>query len=262
MIISFTPMSPVFLSIGPFNFYYYGLMYAISFLIAYLMLKKSIMSKWVSENDFEKLFYWVIILWLIWWRLWHVLFYDFSYFSQNLIEIFYIWNGWMASHWWFLWALIWIYIFKPKIPILKLLDLIIYPVPIWLALWRLWNLINWEIYWKASSMPWCMEFADTVCRHPTQIYAIIKNLIIFWVLFYINIEIQNPKSKIKSYLKPWVLFSVFLILYWIFRIFVEFFKEDFVWNNYFEFITTGQVLSGVMIFIWVYIYHRLRKNLI
>lgn len=254
---SFTPFSPIFLTIWPVNFYYYGLMYAFSFLIAYVILRKSIMLKWVSENDFEKLFYWTIFMWLVWWRLWHILFYDFEYFSQNLIEVFYIWNGWMASHWWFIWALIWIYIFKPKIPLLKLLDLLIYPVPIWLALWRLWNLINWEIYGKATNVPWCMEFADTICRHPTQIYAILKNLTIFAVLYYLNKKlIENWKLKVKSYLQPWILFSSFLILYWFLRIVVEFFKEDFIWNNYIELITTGQVLSAIMVVIWVLILHR------
>ena len=245
-LIEFTPLSPSFLTIWPVSLHYYWLMYAVSFLFAYSFIKKLIIKYRfaVNEEIFERLFFWIIICWLIWWRLGHVLFYDFQYFSENLVEIFYVWNGWMASHWWIIGGLIWFMYFKPKnINTLKFLDLIVLPLPIWLALWRLWNLINWELYGKVTSMPWCMKFADEICRHPTQIYAVIKNLIIFGILFYLY-------KKFK-FSKPWILASAFLISYGILRIIVEFYKESFIWNNYLSFLTTGQILSCLMVLFWL-----------
>lgn len=241
-------LSPIFLSIWPIKFHYYWLMYAISFLFWYYFLKKELVQKSIiSEADLEKLFYWTAIFWIIWGRLWAVIFYNFDYFLVHPIEIFYVWNWWMASHWWFLLWFIWFLLFKPKqINLFIILDLIVIPLVLWLALWRFWNLINWELYWYATNVPWCMNFADWICRHPTQIYAIIKDLFILLSLIII-------KYKFNHKLPLWFITSVFLIMYWILRFIVEFFKENFKWNNYFDFITTGQILSILMIFIWIFL---------
>ena len=244
---NFTPLSQVFLSIWPINFHYYGLMYAISFLIAYIFLRKLIRDTKmdISDREYESMFFWIIIWWLVWWRLWHILFYEAAYFFSNPLEILAVWKWWMASHWWLIWGLIAFFIVKPRrINTLWLLDLIVIPLPIGLALWRIWNLINWELYWKVSSLSWCMEFHDSVCRHPTQIYAVLKNLFIFFAIYFLY-------KTFYSQLKKWFLLSIFLIEYWTLRIFVEFFKEDFSWNNYFDIITTWQILSAIMILLWI-----------
>lgn len=239
-------LSPVFLAIWPFKFHYYWLMYALSFVFWYWFLRKNLVQKSIiSEKQLERMLFWTIIFWIIWWRLWEVLFYNIDYFINHPIEIFYVWNWWMASHWWFILWFIWFLLFKPKqINSFTLLDLIVIPLALWLALWRFGNLINWELYWYVTDLPWCMKFADWLCRHPTQIYAIIKDLFIFFVLIIIW-------KRVGSVLPWWFIASTFLILYWILRFIVEYFKEDFVWNNYFNLITTGQILSLIMIFIWV-----------
>jgi len=253
--INFTPLSPMFLEIWPLQFHYYWLMYAISFLAVYLFLKKKLVDEkskiQITEKKFDKFFFWIIALTLIWWRFWHILFYNFDFFFQNPVEILKVWKWWMASHWGFLWASIWFILFRPKeIPFFKLADLTILLVPLWLALWRIWNLINWELYWKATNLPWCMEFADEICRHPTQIYASLKDITIFLILFYLF------RKKVKN----WVIFSSFLISYWILRFIVEFFKEETQWNNYLEILTTGQILSFFMILTGILLLLFLKKE--
>lgn len=245
--INFTPLSPTFLQIWAIQFHYYWLLYAISFSIAYIFLKKKLVDEnteiQIKENDFEKLFFWIIFMALIWWRIWHILFYNFEYFSHNLLEIIKVWKWWMASHWGFIWGIIWFLLFKPKkIEFFKLADLVILITPIWLALWRIWNLINWELFWKETTVFWCMKFSDEICRHPTQIYASLKNITIFLILFYLY----------KKRVKPWIILWTFFASYWFLRIIVEFFKEKTQWNNYVELFTTGQILSFFMILFWIW----------
>lgn len=245
--IYFTPLSPVFLHIWPIQFHYYGLMYVISFIIWYKIISYILNHNiiWMSNEKFDNLYYSIIIWWLIWWRLWHILFYELSYYIQRPIEILFIWNWWMASHGGFIWWLIAFLLFKPRnIKAINISDIFLVPLPIWLALGRLGNLINWEIYGYATSVPWCMHFSDRICRHPTQIYAIIKDIIVFLVVIYI----------FKYHNKPWNITSAFLITYWTLRIIVECFKETFTWNNYLSYITTWQILSIIMIIIWISIF--------
>ena len=86
------------------NVYRYWIFYLIGFVLAYCFLvfiwKKKYFHKFpklqnLLENDLETLFI-ILILWvLIWWRLGHVLIYDFQYFIDNPLDIFKIWQWWM-----------------------------------------------------------------------------------------------------------------------------------------------------------------------
>ena len=263
--------SPIIFQIWPLKFYWYGLFYAISFYFWYVFILKNLRKTtfpkgknniWIiSEHEFDKMFFWIAIFALIWWRLWHVLFYDFAYFSQNLLEIFQVWKWWMASHWWIIWAIIWLFLFKnKKINIKKLLDLFAISWAFWFWLWRLWNFINWELFWKIfekidsenffSFLNFiCVDFWDWVCRHPVQIYSSLTNFLIFWILFFL---LQKKFFQQKK--NFWKIFYLFLIFFWIQRFFLEFIKEDFVWNNYFEILTTGQIFSVLMVFVWSFLF--------
>ena len=279
--------SPVFLTIWPLQFHWYGLFYAISFYFWYVFILKNLRFlpslEWkvcISEQEFDKMFFWISIFALIWWRLWHVLFYDFWYYSNHLLEIFQVWKWWMASHWWIIWAMIWYYFFVVKskqdspgtqhnktVPglNLKFLDLFAISWAFWFWLWRLWNFINWELFWKIFikfnewnffsflNFFW-VNFWDWIVRHPVQIYSSLANFLIFWILFFLL-----QKKFFNQEENFWKIFYLFLILFWIQRFFLEFLKENFHWNNYFEILTTGQIFSIFMILIWIFLFWN-KKN--
>jgi len=265
--------SPIFLTIWPFDFYWYGLFYAISFYFWYLFIFKNLKKYFkVSEKEFDKIFFWISVFALVWWRLWHVFFYDFAYYLQNMLEVFQVWKWWMASHWWIIWAIIWFYFFVVKSNLityqskkvqgfnLKILDLFAISWAFWFGLWRLWNFVNWELYWKVfekiNSEDFlsfinfiCVDFWDWICRHPMQIYSSLANFLIFWILFFLV-----SKNFFQDEKNFWKIFYLFLILFWIQRLFLELFKEDFSWNNYFDILTTGQIFSVLMIFCWIFLF--------
>ena len=141
------------------NIYRYWIFYLIGFIVAYIFLyyiwKKRYFHKFpklqnLLENDLETLFI-ILILWvLIWWRLGHVLIYDFQYFLHNPLDIFKIWQWWMSFIGWILWVILWVtlFIWKKKFSrkeYIILLDLLCCILPLCIAFWRLWNFLNQEL---------------------------------------------------------------------------------------------------------------------
>lgn len=257
-----------FLTIGNLELRWYGLFYLITFVIAYFVIKK--LSKNIkfknlrlTNQDIIDILFWAVLGVIIGSRLGYVFFYNWQYYSQNLLKIFYIWEGGMSFHGGLLGVVLAesLYAIKNKIYIWQFADLLVLPAPIGLALGRLGNFINAELYGRITSVPWCMEFPRTAeietvfCRHPSQIYAFfLEGILLFLILWLV-------KNKIKNH---GIIFSLFLILYGCFRIFLEFFREPdahlgFILYNW---ITMGQLLSFVMLIlgIIIFIYCKTSKN--
>ena len=108
-------------------------------------------------------------------RLGHCFFYEWDYYSQNLLEILYIWKGGLASHGGGAGVIIAIYLFSrfnPEFGFAWLCDRISVPVALTGAGIRMGNLMNSEIFGRQTDLPWSFIFerVDKVPRHPTQIY--------------------------------------------------------------------------------------------
>ena len=133
------------------------------------------------------------------------------------------------------------YIFckRKKLNFLKLMDVISCTVPIGIFFGRITNFINSELWGKPTSLPWGVVFPNGghAPRHPSQIYeAFLEGLILFLILNYF----YKKKFFIAGYCS-----SLFLILYGIFRIIVEFIREPdnhlgYIFGN---FLTNGIFLS-------------------
>ncbi len=113
--------------------------------------------------------------------------------------------------------------------------------PIGLGLGRLANFINGELYGRITSVPWGMVFPQggPMPRHPSQLYeAILEGVVLFSLLW-----LRKNKKTFQGELA-----ADFLILYGLFRILIEFFREPDVQVGYFwGLFTMGQLLSGLMI---------------
>ena len=77
-------------------------------------------------------------------RLGYVMFYNFEYYSQNLVEIFKIWQGGMSFHGGLLGVIVAIYIFSiiKNANFFKLSDIVACVSPIGLFLGRIANFVN------------------------------------------------------------------------------------------------------------------------
>ena len=107
------------------------------------------------------------------------------------------------------------------------------------ALIRLGNLMNSEIYGNPTDLPWGFIFTlrgESVAKHPTQLYEALSYLILFGVLLWMY-------KKYLPKLKRGVLFSIFLIVLFATRFFIEFVKEPQVEFERGMSLNMGQLLS-------------------
>ena len=136
-----------------------------------------------------------------------------------------------------------------------LLDIIACVSPIGIFFGRIANFINAELVGKVTNVSWGVIFPniDMLARHPSQLYeAILEGMILFLILY---LTISKPKYIIGT------CSCLFLILYGIFRIISEFFREPDVQLGYFfEIFSMGTILSFIMIFAGIIIFNNLRKK--
>lgn len=242
------------------NIYRYWIFYLIGFCLAYFFLffiwKKKYFHKFpklqnLLENDIETLFI-ILILWvLIWWRLGHVLIYDFQYFIDNPLDAFKIWQGWMSFIWWILWVVLCITLFIrykkfSRKEYIILLDLLCCILPLCIAFGRLWNFLNQELYWIAFTNPfwrtestiwtltslWFLHIYDKIdsaLRINTNLLSIIfEGILLFttWIIIFTK-QIKNNKRKI------WKIWIIFLLRYSVIRFLLEYLRQDsqseFIW---------------------------------
>ena len=251
-------VSPEFFHVGPISVRWYGLLFAMGFVLGYLILNQIFKKEKRPSTDLEQLAVYIIFGTVIGARLGHCLFYNPDYYLANPIEILKVWTGGLASHGAAIGIIISIYLFcnkKKDLSMLWVLDRVVIVVALAGCLIRLGNLFNSEIIGKATDVPWAFIFTsvDDVARHPAQLYESIAYLVIFIILL-LTYQKKFPK------LPEGMLFGLFLVLVFTFRFFVEFIKEV---QEEFEASLTlnmGQLLSIPFVLIGIYFLIRSHKT--
>lgn len=233
-------LDPVLLKLGMFEIRYYGLVYALGFLLVYFILNFNREKFKLDREDIEKYLFHLILGAVIGARSFHVLFSDFNFYSNNLIEILKFWRGGMAFHGGLIGVVLVSYIFcrKKEINFLKLADLIVIPTVFILALGRVANFINGELWGTVTNVSWCVNF-NNLCRHPTQIYEALSRFFIFGVLL-----LLNTKKWKRGFL-----FWIFILLMGVGRFSISFLRVDDKVLS----LSMGQYFSLIMIVISGYV---------
>ena len=93
-------INPVMFELFSIQLYWYGFMYALSFIIIdYLIVTASKNKKIIlSKDQAEKFTIVVLIFAILGGRIGYILFYDLSYYFSNPEKIFYLWEGGMSFH--------------------------------------------------------------------------------------------------------------------------------------------------------------------
>ncbi len=239
-------ISPVMLEILSIKLYWYGFMYALSFIIIdYLVIAAAKNQKIIlDEKQAEKFTLSILIIAIIGGRLGYVIFYDFSYYISNPINILFLWEGGMSFHGGLIGVISGtIYLAKKnKLRFLDMTDIISLYAPIGLFFGRIGNFINSELYGIQTSGSWGVIFTtiDNYPRHPTMLYeAFLEGFVLFAILTFI--KNKNVKSGIIS--------GCFLLFYGIFRFIVEFVRlpDAHIGYIYYDWVTMGHLLTIPMI---------------
>ncbi|MDE6832240.1 MAG: prolipoprotein diacylglyceryl transferase [Muribaculaceae bacterium] len=256
---------PELLSTSFVNIRWYGLMFAIGFLIGYRIEERIFRHEGAPERWLGTLLLWVIGGTIIGARLGHCFFYEWDVYSQNPIRILYIWEGGLASHGGTIGVIIGVLCFSRftahRSP-LWTFDRLVIPIALVGALIRIGNLMNHEIYGHPTDLPWGFRFitniqgwmhgADPVYSmpsHPTQIYESAWYIALFGLLMWMYWR-RNEEER------PGLIFGTFLTLLFAGRFMIEYLK-----NNQVEFehnlqdligMNMGQLLSVPFILIGIF----------
>lgn len=255
-VLLFPNIDPVAVQIGPLAIRWYALAYIAGIILSWRLMRRLVarspeVATTAQVDDFVS---WATLGVVLGGRLGYCLFYQPSVYLADPIGILRVWTGGMSFHGGMLGVTIAILLFcrHYHISILGFGDRLAVCAPIGLGLGRVANFINGELWGRPApeSLPWAMIFprADTVPRHPSQIYqALMEGLILFLIMFLLS-RSDSVRARVGS------LTGVFLIGYGVARIIGEFFREpdDFLGFLWFG-ATMGQLLSIPMVLVGLWL---------
>jgi prolipoprotein diacylglyceryl transferase len=239
-----------------------------AFLAGYFVYKKMIIHEKKPIGLCNNILFPTLIATIIGARLGHCFFYEPDIYLSNIWKIFWpIENGefiglqGLASHGVAISMPIGLYYYSRinKISYLWVLDRVAIIIALAGFFVRTGNLMNSEIYGYETDMPWGFVFlkaGETVPKHPTQIYEALSYLLIFIFLYILYFK------RIHLY-KDGFISSLFLILFFGTRFFIEFLKQNQVKFEDSMMLDMGQLLSippVIVGFIWL-IYLKKKRNL-
>ncbi len=240
-------LDPVAFQIGPLAIRWYSIAYILGILFTLFWLKKqNEKTRLMSQEAYDNWLMWAVFSILLGGRFGYVFFYNAAYFFAHPLEIFAFWQGGMSFHGGLIGAIFGMFLFtkKYKIDFLKLTDVLVVAAPIGLFFGRVSNFINMELYGRVTGSNFGVIFpgAGELPRHPSQLYeATLEGLVMFLILF--SLQAYSSVANKRGFLS-----GAFLVLYGIFRIIIENFREpDEQIGFIFGKITMGQLLSWPLI---------------
>jgi len=237
---------PIFLRLGPLEIRYYGLMYVISFVIAYFIVKHEAQRKrlFSKPDDVLDLLLVVIPLGIVFARLYYVAF-QWAWYRSAPWEVFMVWHGGLAIHGGFIGGVIglWIVTRWKRIPFWRLADAVAPALALGLVLGRIGNFLNGDAFGTPTTLPWGVVFPPAspagqtypgLPLHPAMLYEALGNLLILGLLW--RLRVRPAKDGFLS--------SVYFISYGLVRFACEFFRGDALMLGSWR---AAQVASGLLI---------------
>ncbi|MCB0502834.1 MAG: prolipoprotein diacylglyceryl transferase [Bacteroidetes bacterium] len=261
-----------------FGLRYYSLLWALSFIIGFYIVKAIFENEKKNLDDLDNLFMTMLLGTILGARIGHCLFYDFHYyFIENPLSILKVWEGGLASHGALIGIMIALFIFvkkhsdykklwpikkivNPKYTYLWILDRIVIPVALAGGFIRMGNFFNSEIVGKYTDGFFGVHFVrhfdhdlgyyDKLPRVPVQLYEAICYFIIFAIIY-------RYYWKTKGKFAPGLLFGFFLVTVFGARFILEFWKiADVTYGG----LNTGHVLSIPVVIIGLIIWLKAIKK--
>ena len=282
-------VDPVLFSLGPLQVRWYGLLWALGFLIGYFVMRGIYRREKMTDDSLDKLLVYMLLSTVIGARLGHCLFYEPKEYLANPISMLYIWEGGLASHGGAIGILVglWLYVRSynkskkekdnlQKINYIWILDRIVVAVCLVGALIRVGNVMNHEIYGTPTSLRWGFVFmrgAEQFCGtfdnytqctswasccppnewlpcHPTGLYEA------FFCLVAMGILLWMYYKRDLGHKQPGLMFGTFLIIIFGSRILIEFLKnvqvafEENMTFDMGQWLSVPFVVIGIVMIVW------------
>ncbi len=244
-------LDPVAIQFFSIDIRWYSLAYISGILIGWFLSKKVFITDIHIREKFDDFIAYLIIGIILGGRFGYIIFYNYEYYLDNLLDVFKIWEGGMSFHGGLLGVIIVSILFAKKNnqDAFSYLDIVSFVSPIGIFFGRIANFINSELYGVETNLPWAVKFVqvDNLFRHPSQLYeAFFEGFILFLILTFF---------KTKGFAKiPGLISGLFLIFYSIFRFIIEFFRVPDEQLGYILFnLTMGQMISFMFLLIGIYL---------
>ncbi|SOC51549.1 prolipoprotein diacylglyceryl transferase [Ornithinimicrobium cerasi] len=238
--------------VGPLTIHWYGVMYALGFVLAWwlgTLRARRAGSGWDGDEVSDLILYCALGV-VLGGRLGYVLFYGLDNLLEDPLYLVRLNEGGMSFHGGLLGVLgaMWLYARKTGRRFFEVGDFVAPLVPLGLFFGRIGNFINGELWGKTTDVPWGMVFpgAGDLPRHPTMLYeALLEGLVLFAVLWLY--ALRRPPVRAVS--------GAFLLLYGVFRSAVEFLRipDEHIGYLALDWLTMGQILSLPMILAGAYL---------
>ena len=160
--LAYPAIDPVAVSFGPVRLHWYGLMYVIAFLLAWLLgrYRASRPGSGWKKDQVDDFVTWAMLGVVAGARLGYILFYDLDAYRADPMEILRVWNGGMSFHGGLLGVMLASFLWSKKQGkrFLDVLDFVAPLVPLGLFCGRIGNFINGELWGRISDVEWAMVF--------------------------------------------------------------------------------------------------------
>lgn len=260
-----TPPSSTIFTLGPINFYWYGLIMVIAMLAAgFLTWGLAKKHQWPLNNLLDLGFN-IIITGLIGARLYHVLIH-WSDYSGQFLDVFKVWQGGLAIHGGLIGGLLalWLTCRQRHWSFWQLAGWLVPGVALGQAIGRWGNFFNQELFGQPSTLPWAIPIDIwhrsahnlTISHYqPLFFYESITCLLLAILLYQLN---RYRISTIK-------IVGVYLLGYGTIRLIMEFFRQDLTWQllgwrwpQWFSLLLI--MLGSVLILGWPKLFHLAKKS--
>jgi phosphatidylglycerol---prolipoprotein diacylglyceryl transferase len=249
--IPYPHISPVAVQVGPLAIRWYGLMYAVGYVVGYGIMRRRSARGLVplTERDCDTLLGYLMIGMLVGARLVYGVVYAPGHYLDDPLEWLRIWHGGLSFHGGVIGMVVAIAIFghRHRVSFWQLADTVALAGTPGLAFGRLGNFINGELYGRVTTVPWAMVFpADPTrsARHPSMLYeAVAEGVVLFLLL-----RMLERRALAGGWYRPGLLTAAFLGGYGLLRFLVELTRQPdpqlgLVAGPF----TMGQVLCTVML---------------
>lgn len=249
----------------PHGIHWYGLMYVLAFAAAWFLGQRRLRAgrlPGIDENAYGDLLFYGMLGVLLGGRVGYVLFYDLPNFLADPLLLFNVRGGGMSFHGGLLGVMaagLW-WCRKHRMHWFDVMDFVAPLVPLGLGFGRIGNWIGGELWGRVTDSPLGVVFPralppeyahlpieqlrslhaqgvlDPFARYPSQLLqALLEGLVMFAVLWWFSAK-PRPRFAVSG---------LFALLYGVFRIVAEFFRQPDAQYGYLAFgwLTMGMVLS-------------------
>ena len=218
-------MYPILLKVGTFELRSYGVLIAFAILASYMLARREAARRNMDPRLVEDFAFFAILFGILGARLYYIAFFDPGMFLRQPLMLLALWKGGLAIHGALLAGFltgIW-FCRKRGISVWTFADTLAPALILGQAIGRLACFLNGDAYGIPTSVPWAITFTDPnalaplgVPRHPTQLYEMGLDLLLFGLLWILR----------RQRLFPGQLFLLYAGGYAVIRFIVETFRED------------------------------------